>query len=266
MLNSVEDIIDLHESEGKIEDAYVRLHFDNKIMILNKYTLRARRGNLPREEIREWNNDIYTRLKKDRNLKREIREFISVMELFERLKIKSGYIKKAETPDFVLTRNGTKVGIEITKIYIGNDWVADKLNEEVKEFRLRKSDLDGYMEYKKYKEKVTTYTIREGLAILPNTDSISAEDYIVELKNKIFTKIRKLSDSYDKFPLNIIYVDIVSSRFLKDKLDLEKMNEEFKFFISHIESDFENMVSKVIMKLGNEFVEFNLTDNTYKKF
>ena len=208
-------------------------------MLLNKYTLRVRRGNMPKNEIREWNIDILRTVKKNRNLTREVKEFVSLFELFEKSKIKSGYIEKTETPDFILTRNNEKTGIEITKIYIGNDWVADKLSEEIKEFRLRKNDLEGYMEYKKYKNRVVTYRIREGLVILPSRKDISVEEYIVELKNKIFTKVRKLIDDYKKFENNIIFVE-------------------------RMEGNFDNMNAKVILKLDKEFVEFNLSEKNYR--
>ena len=135
MISSIEDIVDLHASCGNIEDTYLRLHFDNKVMLLNKYTLRVRRGNATKAEIRDWNFDIYRCVKRDRALTKEIKEFISLFEYLEKARIKSGYIEKSETPDFIITRNGEKTGIEITKIYIGNDWVVDKLNEEIKEIR-----------------------------------------------------------------------------------------------------------------------------------
>lgn len=264
MIDSIEDIVDLHTSKGNIEDAYLRIHLDNKVMMLNRYTLRARRGNVSRKEIKDWNLDIYRCVKRNRNLTREIKEFISLFEYFEKAKIRSGYIEKAETPDFILTRNDIKTGIEITKIYIGNDWVADKLTEEIKEFRLRKKDLEGYMEYKKYKDRVHTYKIKGSLMIMPNTANISVEDYIVELKNKIFTKIRKLTDDYNKFENNIIFVDVVSSNLFKEKLDRNKLCEEFNYYVTHIESDFNNIKAKIVLKLGKEFIEYNLTERNYR--
>ena len=266
MINSIEDIVDLHISKGKIEDAYLRIHIDNKVMMFNRYTLRVRRGNAPKNEIKDWNMDIYRCVKKDRSLTKEVKEFISLFEFFERAKIKSGYIEKAEMPDFILTRNGEKTGIEITKIYIGNDWVVDKLNEEIKEFRLRKNELEGYMEYKKYNDRVTTYKVRGGLAILPNISDISIEDYIIELKNKIFTKVRKLSDDYIKFENNIIFVDVVSSNIFKENFDKNKMCEELNYYLTCIESNFNSVKAKVILKLGNEFVEYDLTERSYKTF
>lgn len=264
MISSIEDIVDLHESQGNIEDAYIKIHFDNKIMMFNKYTLRVRRGNAPKSEIREWNTDIYSIVKRNRNLTKEIKEFISLFELLEKLKIKSGYIEKSETPDFVLTRNSKKIGIEITKIYIGNDWVADKLGEEIKEFRLRQNDLEGYIEYKKYKDRVVTYKVRGGLAIMPQTKNISVQEYIVELKNKIFTKVRKLIDDYNKFETNIIFVEVVSSKLLKDKLDFNEMCDELNYYVTYMEGNFTQSIAKVILKIGEQFVEFNLTEKNYK--
>lgn len=264
MINSIEDIVDLHVSSGKLEDAYIRIHLDNKVMLLNKYTLRVKRGNMPKTEARMWNTDIYRCVKKNRDLTKEVKEYISLFEYLNKAKIKSGYIEKAETPDFILTRNDEKYGIEITKIFIGNDWAATKLNEEIKEFRLRKKDLEGYMEYKKYTDKVSTYRVRGGMAILPNTSNISVDDYIVELKNKIFTKVRKLSDDYKKFENNIIFVDVVSSDFFKEKFDKNNMCEELNYFVTRIESDFGDASAKVVLKLGTEFVEFDLVNRCYR--
>ena len=264
MINSTMDILELHQSSGKIEDAYLKIHLDNRIMMLNKYTLRVRRGNAPRQEIKEWNLDIYSHVKRDRNLTKEVKEFISLFQYLEKAKIKSGYVEKSETPDFIITRNGEKTGIEITKIYIGNDWVADKLNEEIKEFRLRRKDLEGYMEYKKYNERISTYRVRGGLVIEPNTDNISPEDYIVELKNKIFIKVRKLTDDYMQFANNIIFVEVVASDLIKEKFDIVQMSDELNFFVTHIESNFDHVVAKVIIKLGTKFIEYNLSERNYQ--
>ena len=110
-------------------------------------------------------------------------------------------------PDFILERNNKKIGIEITKIYVGNDWVAEKLNEDIQAYKFRKNEIDGYIEYKKYKNKIRTYNIRGGLVIAPMYDEVSMDEYIVEIKNKLFEKIRKLIDDYDKFDKNIIYVN-----------------------------------------------------------
>ena len=263
-MDSTNDILELHVSEGYIEDAYMKLHIDNKVMMLNKYTLRVRRGNASKKEIKDWNVDIFNHIKRNRNLTKEIKEFISLFAYLEKAKIKSGYIQKSETPDFVLTRNGEKIGIEITKIYIGNDWVADKLSEEVKEYRLRKTELDGYIEYKKYKGRVETYQVRGGLVIAPNTSDISIEDYITELKNKIFIKVRKLTDDYSKFKDNIIFVEVVSSEVFKQNFNKAKMCEELNYYVNYIEADFSNTHAKVIMKIGEEFVEYNLSEKNYK--
>lgn len=264
MISSTNDIIELHQSEGKIEDMYIKIHLDNKVMMLNKYTLRVRRGNVPREEIKEWNIDIYRHIKRNRNLTKEVKEFVSLFSYLEKARIKSGYIEKSETPDFILTRNGEKTGIEITKIYIGNDWVADKLNEEVKEYRLRKNELEGYITYKKYQGRVKTYKVRGGLVIMPNTSNIAIEDYIAELKNKIFVKVRKLADDYSKFQHNIIFVEVISSKAFRQNFDKAKMSEELNYYVNYIEADFSHMDVRVILKIDQEFVEYYLSNKNYK--
>ena len=68
MLNSIDDIISMHTSEGKIEDAFQRINFDNKTFIINKYTLRVRRGNMSKDESKRWNITINNEVKKERNL------------------------------------------------------------------------------------------------------------------------------------------------------------------------------------------------------
>lgn len=264
MMDAISDIVELHEAKGRIEDAEIKIHMDQKVMVLNKYTMRARRGNVPRKEIKEWNAEVERYMKRDRSLSKEVKEFVSLFHYLEKAKIKSGYIEKSETPDFILTRQGQKIGIEITKIYIGNDWVLDKLNDEIKAYRLRKKDLEGYMEYKKYHNKIQTYQVRGGLVIAPNRQDISVQDYIIELKNKIFTKVRKLTDDYMRFDQNVIFVEVVASDFVKEQFDIAQMNEELSYFITYIESNFENTVAKVVLKLGDLFVEYNLSERTYQ--
>ena len=102
MLTSIESIIELHNNKGLIEDAYIDIHFDNKILKLNTYTLKFTNVNADKEEVKMWNNRINYELKKNRNLEKEIKEFRILFEALNKLKIKKGYIKKTERPDFVL--------------------------------------------------------------------------------------------------------------------------------------------------------------------
>lgn len=117
MLTSIESIIELHNNKGLIEDAYIDIHFDNKILKLNTYTLKFTNVNADKEEVKMWNNRINYELKKNRNLEKEIKEFRILFEALNKLKIKKGYIKKTERPDFVLDIDNKKIGIETTKIY-----------------------------------------------------------------------------------------------------------------------------------------------------
>ena len=117
MLNSIESIIELHNSKGLIEDAYIDIHFDDKILKLNTYTLKFYAVNTEKEETKMWNNRLNYELKKNRNLEKEVKEFRILFEALNKLKIKTGYIEKTERPDFVLEIDNKKIGVEITKIY-----------------------------------------------------------------------------------------------------------------------------------------------------
>ena len=117
MLNSIESIIELHNSSGNIEDAYIDICFDDKILKLNTYTLKFSSVNTEREETRRWNNRLNFELRKNRNLEKEVKEFRILFEALNKLKIKSGYIEKCERPDFILEIEGNKIGVETTKIY-----------------------------------------------------------------------------------------------------------------------------------------------------
>ena len=84
MLNSIDDIINLHTSTGNIEDAIKKIHIDNKVLPLNTFTLRVTRGNASKEEVRRWNVTINNEIKKDRSMQKEIREFVSIFRMFEK--------------------------------------------------------------------------------------------------------------------------------------------------------------------------------------
>lgn len=117
MLNSIESIIELHNSSGNLEDSYIDIHFDDKILKLNTFTLKFRSVNTEKEETRMWNNRLNFELRKNRNLEKEVKEFRILFEALEKLKIKKGYIEKYERPDFILEIDNKKIGIETTKIY-----------------------------------------------------------------------------------------------------------------------------------------------------
>lgn len=266
MLTSMNDIVNLHVSSGKIEDGIKRIHLDNKVLLLNIFTMRVSRGNASKEEAKHWNVLINNEIRKDRNLQKEIREFVSVFKMFNKLGVRSGAITKHEMPDFVLERNNKKIGIEITKIYVGNDWVAEKLNEDIQSYRLRKNEIEGYIAYRKFQNKIKTYSVRGGIVIAPTYDEVSVNDYIVEIKNKLFEKIRKQIDDYNKYDENIIYAEIVTPKFFNSNEEIEKLNEEIKFYVAHLDGINDINEYKLILSNKNKWTEFNLKDGTYTQF
>lgn len=221
---------------------------------------------MTKEEAKRWNLTIHNEVKKDRNLYKETKEFVSLFQLFSKLGIKSGYIKKSESPDFIVSRNNEDTGIEITKIYVGNDWIAEKVAEEIKAFRERKRDVVAYDEYRRFHSKIVSFKIRGGTVIMATgDDEISQKEYLVEIKNKIFEKIRKLIDDYKKCKNNVIFVDVVSSLYFSGEEHIKNLNEELKFYISHLDGFSDDGEYKLVLKSGDDWTVFDLKNGMYKK-
>ena len=44
---------------------------------------------------------------------------------------------------------------------------------------------------------------------------------------------------------------------------ITNMCEELNYYVNYIEADFNNLIAKLVIKIGNEFVEYNLTEKNY---
>ncbi len=42
------------------------------------------------------------------------------------------------------------------------------------------------------------------------------------------------------------------------------MNDELIYYINYIEADFNNMIAKVVLKIDQDFIEYNLTEKSFK--
>ena len=42
------------------------------------------------------------------------------------------------------------------------------------------------------------------------------------------------------------------------------MSEELNYYTNYIESDFRDSVAKVVIKIGQEFVEYNLSERSFR--
>ena len=262
MLNSIESIVDLHSDKGNIEDAYVEIHFDDKILKLNTFTLKFTAINAEREDTKRWNNKLSSEIKKDFKLAKEIKEFRILFEALEKMKIKKGYIEKTERPDFLLKIDDKKIGIEITKIYSGNDWVPEKLYEDIKMYNMDNKDALGYIEYKKYNNKIVTYSMKENLVIKPLNKKEDIAELKVKTKNKIFEKVRKMFDEYSSYDKNIVLVNIVSPQYFESIDNIQKFNEELQFFITHLEANLADKEYEILMKLDKNWIKFDLGKRT----
>lgn len=264
MVNSIEDMITLHQSSGNIKDAYVKVHMDDKVLNLNIFTLKFTAVEASKNDVDIWNNRINQEIKKDKSLEKEIKEFTSIFELFNKLKIRSGELKKSECPDFILKRKEKTIGIEVTKIYVGDDWLLERISREISEYHLTNIDVEGYIEHKKASDKIEITNENGKIFLSPKIFSATNEEYEIKIKNKIFEKIRKQLDEYEKFDVNIIYVDITSPEYFDDITDLDAFSKEIMFYIAHLEENLNTLEYKLIIKINKKWIEIDLKDGSYK--
>lgn len=264
MVSSIENIIELHKSSGNIEDAYIKIHIDEKILNLNIFSLKVTAIEADVEDVEIWNDRISQELKRERELEKEAKEYASVFELLNKLKIKSGFIQKSECPDFMITKNNQTVGIEVTKIYVGYDWMVEKIEADIKEYRLEKNDIEGYIEYKKAGDKVELFDENGKILLSPKLLPKMNEEYQIKIKNKLYEKIRKQVDEYKQFDLNIIYADITNPEYFDDITDLDSFSKEVVYYINHLDVNMDLATYKLILKMNSKWIELNLNDGSYK--
>lgn len=264
MVNSIEDIIELHKESGNIEDAYLKIHIDDKILNLNLFSLKVTAIEADIEDVEIWNDRIAQELRKNKQLEKETKEFASVFELIHKLKIKNGSIEKNECPDFVIKRKDQTIGIEVTKIYVGYDWMVEKIESEIKEYKLEKDDIEGYIEYRKAGDKVEFFAENGKMLLSPKLFPMLNEEYQIKIKNKLFEKIRKQIDEYEQFDLNIIYAEITSPEYFDDITDLESFSKEIFYYMHHLDANTNFASYKLIIKINSKWIELNLNDGSYK--
>lgn len=264
MVNSFEEIVDLHHSSGNIEDAYFKIHIDDKILKLNTFTMNIMPNSSWKEDVKLWQAKIDEEIQKDKKLEKEIKEFRSVFQLLNQYKIRTGIITKSESPDFVLERKRKTIGIEITKIYVGYDWMLEKISNEIRAYRINKEDVGGYIEYKKAEDKVEFRENGGEIVISPKLFPMMNLEYSVMIKNKIFEKIRKLFDDYQKYDENIIYAEITSPEYFEDISDLDALSKEIFYYIRHLEEVLDEREYHLVIRINSKWINLNLKDGNYQ--
>jgi len=261
--NYIEKIVKSHESEGLIEEANLAIRIHLKQLYFNKYTLKLKKIENSAINIDYYNAQLLRRIKRDANLYKEIREYNLIFRFFKKLRIRNGYIKKSETPDFVLERNGKRYGIEVTRIYAGNDWIAEKLHNDILAYRLKDKKLDKYIHDKKFNGKIKTYQTKKGIVVKAVKEKAFRKEEILQIKNKIFEKIRKQIDDYAKYDYNFIFAEIVFTDYEVFQ-SFEGLNQEIQYFISHLDILFGQAEFHLILKMGNIWNDFDLKKGTYR--
>ena len=252
-----------HKSAGMIEEANMLEKIDNQPVYYNVFTLKMKRYNKSNLDINYLNAKLLKEVKRDPGLFKEIREFNLIFRFFKKLNIKNGYIQKSETPDFILEKGDKKYGIEVTRIYTGNDWVAEKLHNDILAYRLKDKKLSEYINYKKYDGRIKTYNTQKGIVVKAVKDKTLRNEEIIQIKNKLFEKIRKQIDEYSKYDYNFIFAEIVFTNY-KELDKFEILNKEISFFVSHLDVIWSDAEFHLILKFGNRWSDFDLKRGIYK--
>lgn len=260
--NYLEEIVNNHRSKGML-DAYEAVTIiDDSLIKYNKYTLRIYRMKASTIDIDYYNAQIKKYLKANTDIYKEIREFNQLFRFFDRLKIKSGYIKKTETPDFELFKDGNSYGIEVTRIYTTNDWVAEKIHNDISAYKLTGQTLKEYMSHSKYSQRIKASVDNDRVKIEAVKSEEFKDEEIIQIKNKIFEKIRKQMDDYQKFDINYIFAEIVYSGY-KEIKSYDVLNNEIQYLVSHLDGNYGNIDFHLFLKNGNRIVDFNIKEGTF---
>ncbi len=262
-LNYADEIMSCHKSKGMLEESMGVTIIDNNLVKFNKFTLRVSKIKASDVDINYYNAMIIKKIKKDSNFFKEIREFNQLFRFFDRLNIKRGYIKKTETPDFEFSKDGMTYGIETTRIYAGNDWVAEKIQNDIVAFKLSDKTFKEYIRNNKYAGRINEHYRSSGeVKVSAKKKEEFSKEEVVHIKNKIFEKIRKQLDDYKKFDFNYIFAEVVYSGY-KEFNSYEELNMEIAYYISHLDVNFGGTEFHLVLKNGNNFVDFNLKEGTY---
>jgi len=259
----IKEIINNHRGKGMLEDALCVTIIDNDLVKYNRYSLKLIKMGYSNFNTNYYNSKIITELKKNSTLYKEIREFNLLFRFFNKLNIKKGYIKKMESPDFEFSANGISYGIEVTRLYTGNDWVAEKLHNEIVAYNLTSKQFKEYISNSKYQNRIKTINVENKLKIEAIKEENFAEEEIIQIKNKLFEKIRKQLDDYQKYDVNYIFAEIVYTGY-KQIDSYSDLSNEINSYVSHLDVNFDKTEFHLILKNGNVFVDFDLKNRSFK--
>ena len=259
----IKEIINNHRSKGMLEEAMCVTIIDNDLVKYNRYNLKLKKIGFSNFNTNYYNSKIITELKKNSTLYKEIKEFNLLFRFFDKLGIQHGYVKKMECPDFEFSVNGTSYGIEVTRLYTGNDWVAEKLHNEIVAYNLTSKQFKEYISNSKYQNRIKTFHNENELKVKAVKEECFEKEEIIQIKNKIFEKIRKQLDDYQKYDVNYIFAEIVYTGY-KQIESYSDLSNEINSYVSHLDVNFDKTEFHLILKNGNVFVDFDLKNRSFK--
>ena len=259
----IKDIIAAHKEKGNVEDADAVTIIEGNLVKFNKYTLKLSKIKDSNIKIGQYNALLIKYIKMHTRLYREIREYRQLFKFFDKMSIDKGYVKKIETPDFELYKDGLSYGIEVTRLYTGNDWVAEKIHNDISAYKLSKDTFKEYISNSKYSARIKSFVDGDKIKVVAKKDIELNKEEIIQIKNKIFEKIRKQLDDYQKFDVNYIFAEIVYAGYKEISL-YEELNDEIKYYVSHLDVNFGKTQFHLVLKNGNVFVDFDIVNGSYR--
>ena len=259
----INEIINNHRSKGMIDEATCVTIIDNNLVKYNKYNLKIKKMDFSNFNTNYYNSKLITELKKNSTLYKEIREFNLLFRFFDKLSIKHGYIRKIERPDFEFSLNGVSYGIEVTRLYTSNDWVAEKLHNEIVAYNLTDKQFKEFISNSKYHNRVRAINNEKRIKVQAVKEACFEQDEIIQIKNKLFEKIRKQLDDYQKYDVNYIFAEIVYTGY-KQIESYTQLSDEINSYVSHLDANFDKTEFHLILKNGNVYVDFDLKNRNYK--
>ena len=160
-------------------------------------------------------------------------------------------------------RNGKTYGIEVTKIYAGNDWVAEKVHNDIVAYKLTGQKFKDYVNVHKYSSRLKAIREKGSIKVSAIKNEEYREEEITQIKNKLFEKIRRQIDEYEKFNENYIFAEIVFSGY-KEIKSYEELSEEFNYLVNHLEVNFGENTFHLILKNGNIYADFDLKNGNVR--
>lgn len=137
-------------------------------------------------------------------------------------------IEKCERPDFVLSINSEKIGVEVTELTTQIDQVIDRVaRENFGKGKTRDEVQSAVDKHKKFSNAITVEAVGKSVALYG--PSFDGETRYSIFSDRIAEKIRKYENEIDKFSKFVLLCDGEFESFARDKTDTDRIMERLQY-------------------------------------